>query len=229
MSANSVLFKTASVQLSWNSVATATKYHLQVSSTPDFSASLIVDDATLTNPTKTFTDSGSDNAKRYWRWRYTTDGGTTWQEWSEIGSYWILLAAANEVTLAADEWRLINPDDVTDYYTFDVFPLYSVLNENIYRARERNRLGTLLSEYVTNKAKIALAFSGDNFIFHPQFQAFRRFNESIKTFFLACYISNETDDVQKIWKVQFESDPSITMIAAGRPGVLTGSVSFMEV
>ena len=228
MADNSVIYKTSSISLVWNAVTGATKYWLQVSLTPDFSATLLVDDPTLATPTKAFTDSGADDAKRWWRWKYTLDG-ITWSEWNEVGHYWLSSLVANEVTLAAAKWRLINPSDVTDYYTLDTFPNFSILDENIYRARERNRLGTILSEYVTTKARIVFGFPDSNYIFNEQFQAFRRFNSSVKTFWLAGYISNETDNIPKIWKVQFESDPALTMIAAGRPGVLIGSVSFTEV
>jgi hypothetical protein len=228
MAANSVLYIADSVTLTWAAVTTANLYHVQVSvGNPDFSGTLEKEDAALATYTTTFTDDGIDDARRYWRWRYSEDGGTTWSEWSETGSYWMNTGAANEITLSAGEWRMIDCNSVTDSYSFDLCPIDRVVFENIYRVRERNRLGTLLSEYVTNKARINLGFSG--YIIHEQYRAFIRFNQVVKTFFLACYKSNETDTVPNIWKVQFEADPSMTMVAAGRPGLMTGSVNLMEV
>jgi hypothetical protein len=228
MAANSVLYIADSVTLEWAAVSTANLYHVQVSvGNPDFSGVLEMEDAALATYTKTFTDDGTDDEKRFWRWRYSTDAGTTWSEWSETGSYWMNTGAANEITLTSGKWYLIDPDSVTDYYSFDLCPVDSVIHENIYRVRERNRAGTLLSEYVTTKAKIQLDFSG--YVIHEQYRAFVRFNHVIKTFFLACYKSNETDTVQQIWKAQFEADPSMTMYSAGRPGLMMGSVSLMEV
>jgi hypothetical protein len=229
MATNSVIYKTGSVTLDWSDIAGANKYHLQVAVTPDFSGTLLVDDNTLAVSTKAFTDSGTDNMKRFWRVRYSTDGGTTWQEWGEVGSYWLYAAFANEMTLSTEKWRLINPVDVTDYYEFEVYPLYGMVFENIFRARDRNRLGTMISEFVTTKAKISMTYPQGNFIPHSQYRAFRRFNEVVKTFFLACYKFNEVDYVPNIWKCQFESDPVFSMLTAGRPGLLTGNVSLIEV
>jgi hypothetical protein len=135
--------------------------------------------------------------------------------------------AASEITLTAGQWKMIDPTGVGDSYLFDLCPVDSIVFENIYRVRERNRLGTLMSEYVTNKARITLNFSG--YVIHEQYRAFVRFNQVVKTFFLACYKSNETDTVPNIWKVQFEADPSMTMVATGRPGLMAGSVNLMEV
>ena len=228
MATNSVLYKTSSVTLDWADVTGANLYHLQVSvGNPDFSGVLECEDSALAASTKAFTDDGTDETKRYWRWRYSTDGGTTWSEWSEVGSYWMDTTATAEITLAADAWALLDPDAVSDKYTFGTFPLYSIVNENIDRGKVRNRLGTLMSEYVTTKARIELNFPG--YILWEQYCAFRRFNEVVKTFFLACYKSNETDNVQHIWKVEFDVDPTMTMLSSGRPGLMEGSVSMIEV
>ncbi len=230
MANNSVLYKSSSVGLTWAAPTGANKYHVQVSvNKPDFSQSLLVDNSWILTNSLSVTDGSTDDQKRYWRWRYSTDGGTTWSEWSEVGSYWMLTTAANEVTLATNKWALIDPADVTDIYTFESFPIYSIIPQNIYRVRQRNRAATLLSEYVSTKAVIALDFSDRNFISHEQARAFSRFNHVVKTFFLACYKTNETDVVQHIWKAQFEADPSMSMMASGRPGLLVGSLSLIEV
>jgi hypothetical protein len=228
MATNSVLYNTTSVTLDWADVTGANLYHLQVSvRNPDFSGILECEDAALATSTKSFTDDGTDDERRYWRWRSSPDTGTSWSEWSEVGSYWMDTTAGAEVTLASGEWALFDQDSVSDIYTFDLVPVDSAIFENIYRVRERNRLGTLMSEYVNTKARITLDFSG--FVTHEQYRAFVRFNHVVKTFFLACYKSNEVDSVPNIWKAQFDSDPAMTMVATGRPGLMTGSVNLIEV
>jgi len=227
---NSVYSNDTSITLDWADVSGANLYHLQVSvDKPDFSATLQQNDATLAASTKTFTDSGTNDRKRYWRWRYSTDAGSTWSEWQEVGSYWLNTAGSTDITLSSDTWALIDPDALTDIYTFDLFPLYKVTNEKMQRLTTRNRLGTLLSEYLTVKGRIEMDLSRNHYILINQFNALKRFNEEIKTFFLATYKSNKTDTVQNIWKVQFEKDPDMTMVAAGRPDLYEGRLSFTEV
>jgi len=227
---NSVLVNDTAITLDWADVTSANKYHLQVSvNAADFSGSLMVNDSTLVTSTKSFTDSGTDDEKRFWRWRYSTDGGTTWSEWSEVGSYWYKSGFSGDVTLAANKWALVNMTDVTDIYTLETFPPYVTYFENLQRIRERNRLGTLLSEYVTTKARIELNYGQNCHISHEQWRAFRRFNEVLRTFFLCTYKSNEVDVVPNVWKAQFESDPQMSMIAAGRQGLMVGTLTLIEV
>ncbi len=226
---NSVLSNDTSITLDWADVSGANLYHLQVASTPDFSGSLISEDSALASSTKTFTDGGADNTKRWWRWRSSADSGTTWTAWNEVGSYWLYTSASADITLAVNTWAMFKPSAVSDIYTFDLFPFYDVIPENQRRVRTRNRTGTLLSEYITIKDKVTFDLSDTRFIFHKQMREFRRFNTEIKTFFLATYKYNGVDYVPNIWKVQFGSDPDLTMMAAGRQDLFVGSLDFMEV
>lgn len=227
---NSVLSNDTSITLDWADVSGANKYQVQVSvDRADFGGTLMVDDNTLVASTKSFTDTGTDNLKRFWRWRYSTNAGTSWSEWSEVGSYWLLAAASADITLSSNKWSIINPSDMTDTYTLTTFPVYRVTGANIYRIQQRNRLGTLLSEYVTKKDQIELRFDPSCYMSHEQYRCFRRFHETVKTFFLAAYKSNEVDTVPHIWKVQLVEDPQMTMIASGRQGLMTGTLTFTEV
>src|SRR3990167_6238375 len=221
--ANSVLSNDTSITLDWADVSGANRYHLQVAVVPDFSGTLTVDDNTLVVSTKTFTDGGANDTKRWWRWRYSTDAGTTWSTWSEVGSYWLNTGASADVTLSSGSWAIFDPDAVSDLFTLDDYPVYSVLPEIIYRAKTRNRLGELLSEYVTTKDMISLDFSDTVFVVHRQMREFRRFNTEVKTFFLATYKTNGVDNVPNIWKVQFTEDPDWAMLDAGREDHFIGT------
>ena len=227
---NSVYANDTAITLDWADVTGANQYQVQVSvDRSDFGGSLMINDNTLVVSTKSFTDSGTDDRKRFWRWRYSTDAGSTWSEWNEVGSYWLDAGTSGDVSLADNKWAMFDPNSLTDIYTLALFPFYSVKPQLIERIRQRNRLGTLLSEYVTKKDIIEFRFDEGSYMLHEQYRAIRRFNETIKTFFLATMKTNETDVVPNIWKVQLEEDPELTMVAAGRPGLLIGTVTFTEV
>jgi len=226
---NSVLNNDTSIVLDWADVSGADQYHIQVSPTPDFSGTLEVDDNSLGVSTKSYTDSGTNDTKRWWRWRHSTDSGTTWNEWNEVGSFWINTGASDDITLATEKWALIDPDAVSDNYILDLFPFYSVIPFHFNRIRERNRQGTILSEFVTLKDRIIFNFDENSYIEHKQMREFRRFNSEHKTFFLATYKNNAQDNVQNIWKVQFDGSPAFTMIAHGREDLFIGELIFEEV
>jgi hypothetical protein len=226
---NSVLANDTSITLDWADVTSANLYHLQVGTKPDFSGSLIQNDSTLAVSTKAFTDTGADDAKRYWRWRYSTDAGATWSEWSEVGSYWLDTGASADVTLSTGQWALFDPDAVTDRYVLPDYPVYSVLDEQYNRAKERNRQGDMLTEWYASKAIISFMFEDTLYITHEHMRALKRFNCEVKTFFLATYKTNGVDSVPNIWKVVFSEDPQLTMMAPGRQDFFTGEVIFEEV
>lgn len=226
---HAVYFKTTAITLTWGLITNANAYQIQVSTTPDFSGSLMVNASGITIHSHSFTDTGTNDTKRWWRWRYSLDGGTSYSRWSEVGSYWINTGGAENVNLQQNIWGAFDPDDVTDRYLFQDFPLYAIKQTHLYRVRERNRLGTILSEYITQKGIIQLAFTPDNFMGVTSFTEFRRFNEEIKTFFLATYKNTLAQTpAPNIWKVQFESDPELTMFAAGRQDLYVGTLNFME-
>ncbi len=225
---NEVLKNDASISLDWSDVTGANLYHLQVATKVDFSGTLIVNDSALATSGKSFTETGADDSKRWWRWRYSTDAGTTWSEWSQVGHYWYNTGASADVTLAADKWAVFDPSTLTDIYTFQDFPTYRVLPASIYRAKERNRQGQLLTEWLTSKESVVLGFSRENYMRLEQACAFLRFHTVVKTFFLASYKYNGIDYVPHIWKGIFTEDPGLVMLAAGRPDLLTGDINFEE-
>lgn len=226
--ANEVIKNDTAITLDWASVSGATNYHVQVSESPDFSGVFTHENATLVPSTVSFTDGGTNDSRRYWRWRSSADNGVSWNEWSEVGSYWLSTSASADVLLD-DEWTLINPSDVADQYTLPCFPLYTIQKNLIARLKQRNRLGTLLTDYVTVKDNISLFFDQNAWITHEQMRAIYRFHTEVKTFFLATMKSNGVDDVPNIWKVQFTGDPSLSMIAAGRQDMLIGDITLEEV
>lgn len=225
-----IYFKTTSITLEWGLVTGATGYKLQVASTPDFSGTLLVNTTSNNGRQHIFTDSGTNDTKRWWRWAASLDSGASYLPWSEVGSYWINTGGAQNVTLPRNVWGLINPSDVTDVTELHDFPMYLTKQAHLYRVRDRNRLGTLLSEYVTLKGAIQLGYDNTTYMDVVGFREMRRFNEVIKTFFLCTFKDNAIGfPTPNIWKVQFESDPELTMLAAGRQDLYTGSLSFMEV
>lgn len=223
-----VYYTSTAIELDWSDATTAEQYQIQVSETPDFSGTLLVD-TTTNSSSHDYTDSGTDDTKRWWRWRHAT-GGTGFGPWSEVGSFWVNSGGSQDVTVGRNNWKLFDPDDETDEYIFPLYPYHAVTFANIYRAKTRNRLGELLSEYLTQKASIVLDYAACGYITHVHYRELRRFNEEIKTFFIATFKDNEIENpVPNIWKVQYEVDPELSMIALGRTDLMTGTLRFEEV
>ncbi|MGW8179761.1 MAG: hypothetical protein ACWGQW_13535, partial [bacterium] len=197
------LYNQRSVALTWAVEPGATHYKYEVSLFPDFRT--IFEQGLMTNNFITFTDNEADNAKRYWRFRASDDGGTTWMApYSYVGSYWIDTSATEEIFLSRNQWMVVDPENVTDQYLFDLFPIYQIIEQNLYRIQERNRGGDLLSEYLTTKSQITLNFSGAQFIDHVQFHELLRFHTEIRTIFLVANIDGECQTpMPHIWKVEF--------------------------
>lgn len=227
---HAIYFVTTAITLKWGLITNANAYQIQVSETPDFSGTLMQNVSGITVHQHSFTDTGTNDAKRWWRWRYSLDGGTHYSRWSEVGSYWINTSGAENVTLGQNTWALINPDDVTDRNVLPDFPLYAIKQSHLYRVRERNRLGMLLSEYITLKGGIQLQYQENIYLSVDGFFELRRYNEEIKTFFLATFKNSVIQiPTPNIWKVQYESDPELTMFASGRQDLYVGTLNFMEV
>src|SRR6267154_163493 len=217
--AERVLYNQTSIVLQWGEYLGAIYYQLQVSLFPDFRSNFV--DTTLTQTKYAFTDSQTNDAKRYWRWRPSSSSGTDWlTPWSTVGSYWLNTGAAAEVTMPEGYWALFDKDLVTDIYFFDLAPVYTVIPRNIYRYQGRNRAAKLLSEFLTVKDELSLSFTGGQFVIHQQMDEFRRFHNTKRTFFLANYTFWKHDEpIPNIWKVESADDPTFTMIAAGRPDI----------
>lgn len=224
-----ILFHTTAITLKWAQVPTATTYEIQVATTSDFSGTLIVDATGLTIHQHAFTDTGTNNTKRWWRWR-AVGSGTAHDQWSETGSYWVNTSFAETVNCPQNNWMLVNVSPVTDRFTFTDFPVYSVIDNSLWRVRDRNRLGTLLSEFILHKSKIMMEFNQSLYMEFAQYREILRFNEAIKTFFLLSFKDNyENIPTPHCWKVQFESDPELSMVAGGRQDLWVGSLTFEEV
>lgn len=215
MATNKVITNSTSVTLAWDAVSGANQYHLQVSEFPDF-RTLMINDNLLGSATKAFTDTGDDDTKRWWRFRSSANGGSTWGVWSEVGHYW-LMAGATEFTTPSIENFYFVSEATTERLTILPFPRWSILQEKLPRARLRNRAGELLSEYLTIKETIVLDFPDSNFIDLPDVaREIQRFNVELKTFFLVAYKDNDAQaNVPHIWKVDFAEDPSFDMLAPG--------------
>lgn len=225
---NAAIAGDGSITLDWADVSGANLYSIQVSLYPDFRVCLSSDDA-LAASTHTYADTGTDDAKRYWRWRYSSNGGSTWSKWSEVGSFWINSGAADEFVPTAGKTYLVEPDDPTDYVEFAVFPMFSVVPMMLNRVRERNRAGELLSEYLTTKDRILMEFSEECYVQHEQGREIVRFHNEIKTFFIVASVYDGLVYTTRTWKVQFTEDPEMSMVASGRTDLLVGSLEAEEV
>lgn len=224
---HAIYFNTTSIVLHWTAIKGVSNYQIQVSEMPDFSGTLLVD-SVVTGPSHSFTDTGTNDTKRWWRAR--TAGASGYGEWQEKASYWINTAGAESVNCGRGIWRMFNPDDVTDMFVIPLFPENQITEIAINRFKDRNRKGLLLSEYVTSKVEINFNYQNNGFIDHYDFRAFRRFNEVVKTFFIATFKDSEIErPVPNIWKVQFSLDPVLSMVSMGRPDIMVGTLNFVEV
>ncbi len=224
-----ILYNQTSISLRWGAMSRAKFYQVQVSLFPDFRSSFV--DVSVTEASYQFTDSQTDNAKRWWRWRPSITANANFiQPWSEVGSYWLNTGAAAEVEISENFWMMFDKDIVTDKYFFDLAPTFMIIPRNLYRFQGRNRSGALLTEFLTVKDELTLSFQGGQYIMHAQMDEFQRFNNTKRTFFLAAYIIWKQDEpIAHIWKCEFTDDPTFQMIAAGRPDLLRGQVTLTEV
>jgi hypothetical protein len=225
---NSALCADAAISLDWADVAGANLYHIQVSLYADFSV-ILEEQTALAVSAHAFSDSGTDDVKRFWRWRYSTDTGTTWSRWSEVSSYWVNITFTADVTPSAGTWTFVDPADVSDACVMDVFPQYSILPMSIRRIQERNRLGEMLSEYLTTKDKITISYPEDCYIGHELYREILRFHSDVRTFFVVASTNNGRDAVVRVWKVEFTDDPDFEMVAPGREDFWTGEIELEEV
>jgi hypothetical protein len=225
-----ILFNQTGITLDWTIVPAASTYRVQVSMFPDF-RTVFIDDPTLTVSQISFTDGEADNARRYWRWRPSITPGPIYIEpWSEVGSYWLDTGAAQEITLPRHTWAIFDVADVTDIYELEIHPVYKIVPMNLYRSQERNRLGELLSEFLTVKNEITLNFTGQQYVTHAMLNEFRRYHNSLRTFYLATLKDGVRErPMPHIWRVQFTQDPAMNMIAAGRGDLVSGILLLTEV
>ena len=223
-----VFTNSRSMLVDWNAVSGADQYHCQVASDPDF-VTLIDDDDTLTNSEFSFTDGGTDNTKRWWRWRYSIDGGTNWSLWQDVGMYWLKTSATDDVDVEPNKWKLFIDTDLEDQYIFETFPIFEITPDLIPRGKMRNRKGELLSDYITSKDLITAKFDNEKFIQREQYREILRFYTEHKTFFLAINLHNGVDEVPHVWKVQLVEAPEFKQATMTRNDLFEGEVKFEEV
>ncbi len=229
--ANKTIFSSSAVVLNWNTVSGANKYTLQVSDKPDFSGTLIVNDATLTTGTKSFTDTGAEDSKRWWRWRYSTDGGTTWSTWRVVGMYWVR-TGATAFQSSTDGWWMIADASTADVSAITPFPIWKITSEKMFRSKTRNRAGDLLSEYLTIKDTIDVNFPEATYADESMVAEIQRFDKVVKTFFLVCFRKTgqgdgKADIVPQIWRGQLVSAPAFDLHSPGEY-LMVGGMSFEE-
>lgn len=223
-----VIYNQTGITLDWSPIDTATGYFIQVSLYADFRTTFV--NTTVTLSTYSFTDSQPNGQKRFWRWAPTIDGANRLNPWSEVGSYWLDTALSQQLVLNRNEWGIANPNDMTDQYDFVMFPTSVYTKRNIYRSQKRNRLGELLSEFLTVKGFVTLSFTGQQFLEISQFSEIERYHNDFRTFFVATFKDGQLDNpMPNVWLAQLSDDPSFTMIAAGRPDLLSGTLTFEEV
>jgi hypothetical protein len=88
----------------------------------------------------------------------------------------------------------------------------------------------LLSEFLTVKDLVTLNFNGAQYMEMAQLSELERFHNNKRTFFLACFKDGARErPMPHVWLVECAQDPSFNMIAAGRPDLLSGTISFEEV
>lgn len=223
-----VIFNQSGIDLNWTSVSPVIGYFVEVSLYADFRS--VFESATVGISQYSFTDSQPSGRKRYWRWAPTLNGVDRSEPWSEVGSYWLDTALTQELELNRNEWAFADPDDMLDIYEIDMFPTSMFVKRNLYRSQERNRLGELLSEFLTVKDLVTLNFQGAQYMEMAQLAELERFHNDKRTFFLACFKDGARErPMPHVWLVECSQDPSFNMIAAGRPDLLSGTISFEEV
>ena len=223
-----VIYNQSSVILNWSSVDNTLAYIVEVSLYADFRSVFYT--ATVGQSTVTFTDSQASGKKRYWRWYPTLDGVTKYEPYSEVGSYWLDTALSTELVLNRNEWAFADPGNMLDSYEINHFPTSLFVKRNLYRSQERNRLGELLSEFLTIKDLVTLNFNGAQYLEMADLSELERFHNDKRTFVLACFKDGQrARPMPHVWLVQCATDPSFNMIAAGRPDLLSGQIQFEEV
>ena len=203
--ANEVLIKTTSVSLDWNDVASATKYHCQISNLLDFTAPEFSDD-TLVPSQAAHTLTGGEG-KYYWRWKAYVSG--SWEPWSEVSSFIYNSSLASEVS--ATFWKFVNKSDVTDYYHFELFIKSDrALPEHYRRAMNRNRAGKMMDEWYATKAKITLDITRSYLGQHEKAEILRFYNAHT-SFYLVTRKLNQTesDYNYRAWEVLFVKTPQL--------------------
>ena len=222
--ANEALTNDSTPTLTWTAVSGANLYHAQISLKANFS-SLVAEDNALASESYTPTIS-TDDSKYYWRFRSSTDGGSTWSQWSEVYSFWYNSAFSTTVTPTT--WMLVKADDVTDTYTLGVYPKPHILPFHVNRSDRRTLSGGLLVDHVGTKDEVVLEHD-EAWISAGQRDEFMRFFNLGEVFFLLGVIDNGDQTVEKTWKAFFSDKPEFEPLATGRNDYFRVRLPFKEV
>lgn len=223
--ANAALTNDTTPTLTWTAVTGANLYTAQISLYADF-RSVTASSAVLGSAS--YTPSAiTTGFKYYWRWRSSSDGGTTWGAWSEVYSFWLNSSWSTSVTPTNNSWVMVNPDDITDTYTLPIYPEHAIREPEIMRVDRRNLKGTLLTENIgVTKAMITLSHQ-EAYITRAHLNEFLRFYHMAEPIYLLSSIYNQTDYVERAWLAQME-EPSFTPLGRGRHDYYRATIPFKE-
>jgi hypothetical protein len=177
-------------------------YQFDVSSYIDFSdGTNMASTGTGTNPS-TSVGISQGNGKYYWRYKYNAG------KWSETNSFFLVGTEGTDLALSSNVWVLVNVNDTSETFTFEVQPLRFRISETaLSRSQDRNMTGTLLTQFITTKAMVDLDYSEVQYIGTSQKAEFQRFYNMRNDKYLAtrqdAQISGQY--YYKIWKVEFSS------------------------
>lgn len=208
---NEILRNDIAIVLDWADVASATKYHCQVSKNyEDFSGTLEEEDNNLATSTISFNLATPANGdKFYWRWKSYV--GTTWSKWSEVSMFIYDSTFAADVSANTDKWILINKDLVTDTYEPDLVALHSITPRGSDRIDGENMAGDVLSEIYKVKKDIALDYSGYSFLGEDMRAEILRLYHLKSEIYLGAKLLNSkmTDYRYLVFKVLFANNPAM--------------------
>lgn len=202
---NEIIKVDNSLNLDWADVNGATKYHCRISKYYDFSV-ITHEDTNLASSAYAPTLTGG-NSKYYWQWRSYIGG--VWQKWNEIQSF-ERVTGGNDLTVSDSKWLMFEIDERGAYtLQFENAPQYSFVESQLFRTKERNLSGDLLSEYYATKGKIHLEWGENNTIsVTEKNQIMRYYNMITDDIYLACALYNGTEYYRKLWKIWFEEEPT---------------------
>ena len=225
---NAALTNDTTPTVDWADVSGANLYHAQISLFADFRSIASENNALATSTFTPGSALATNDAKYYWRWRYSTDAGTTWSVWSEKYSFWLKTTFTATRTPTTWEFVAVTPLDLSDRYNSAIYPEHVVTEEEIMRSQRRNLAGDLLVEQIVLKGKISLIYNGA-YITEAQRNEILRFYNMSAGFYLLAAIYNQTENVEKVWKVIFSSPPVFNMMASGREDLFRTTLQLEEV
>ena len=149
-----------------------------------------------------------------------------WGSWSPIWSFWVDSAFRSTVA-PTTKFTLVDPDDPSDLYAFDVAPLDAIDDEHVLRGEDVNIKGDILAEYVSNRAYLELSFE-NAYVKWDQAAEITRFYHKRKAVFLLLLNDYVQDTRERVFKVEFAEPPRFAAVAPGRHDYYRGTVTLKE-